>query len=199
MELASDHLCSARTHKVYSSSLGAQSVKNLPAVPETWVPSLGWEDLLEEDMAAPSSLDNPHEQRRLAGYRPWVWKSRTWWATQHSRAQHSKMNPLSSWVTQSTMGFPGGSSGKESACNAGDLGSIPMLGRSCGEGNGYALQYSGLENSMICMVCGVAKSRTQLSDFHFPFFVFDIKLMSPKSCILFFGDKYLPVKHQLTL
>ena len=55
MELASDHLCPARTHKVYSSSLGAQSVKNLPAMGETWVPSLGWEDLLEEDMAAPSS------------------------------------------------------------------------------------------------------------------------------------------------
>ena len=46
------------------------------------------------------------------------------------------------------MGFPGGSSGKESACNVGDLGSIPELGRSPGEGNGYPLQYSGLENSM---------------------------------------------------
>ena len=44
-------------------------------------------------------------------------------------------------------GFPGGSGGKESACNAGDLGSIPRLGRSPGEGKGYPLQYSGLENS----------------------------------------------------
>ena len=44
--------------------------------------------------------------------------------------------------------FPGGLSGKESACNAGDLGSIPGLGRSPGEGKGYPLQYSGLENSM---------------------------------------------------
>ena len=44
-------------------------------------------------------------------------------------------------------GFPGGSAGKESACNARDLGSIPALGRSPGEGNGYPLQYSGLENS----------------------------------------------------
>ena len=44
--------------------------------------------------------------------------------------------------------FPGGSAGKESACNAGDLGSIPGLGRSPGEGNHYSLQYSGLENSM---------------------------------------------------
>ena len=47
--------------------------------------------------------------------------------------------------------FPGGSAGKESACNAGDLGSIPGLGRSPGEGNSYPLQYSGLENSMDCM------------------------------------------------
>ena len=44
-------------------------------------------------------------------------------------------------------GFPGDSDGKESACSAGDLGSIPGLGRTPGEGNGYALQYSGLENS----------------------------------------------------
>ena len=44
--------------------------------------------------------------------------------------------------------FPGGSDGKESACNAGDLGSIPGLGRSPGEGKGYPLQYSGLQNSM---------------------------------------------------
>ena len=46
------------------------------------------------------------------------------------------------------MGFPGGSDGKESACSAGDLGSIPESGRSPGEGNGYPLQYSCLENSM---------------------------------------------------
>ena len=46
------------------------------------------------------------------------------------------------------MGFSGGSDGKESACNAGDLGSIPELGRSPGEGKDYPLQYSGLENSM---------------------------------------------------
>ena len=45
-------------------------------------------------------------------------------------------------------GFPGSSAGKESACNAGDLDSIPGLGRSPGEGNDYPLQYSGLENSM---------------------------------------------------
>ena len=46
------------------------------------------------------------------------------------------------------MGFPGGSAGKESACNAGDLGSIPGLGRCPGEGKGYPLHLSGLENSI---------------------------------------------------
>ena len=64
--------------------------------------------------------------------------------------------------------FPWGSDGKESICNTGDLGSIPGLGRSHGEGKGYLLQYSCLENSMNCIVHGVTKSGTQLSDFHFP-------------------------------
>ena len=65
------------------------------------------------------------------------------------------------------LGFPDGSAGKESACNARDLDSIPELGRSSGKGKSYTLQYSGLENSMDCTVHGVAKSRTRLSDFHF--------------------------------
>ena len=58
------------------------------------------------------------------------------------------------------MGFSCGSAGKEAACNAGDLGLIPGLGRSLGEGKSYPLQYSGLENSMDCIVHGVTKSRT---------------------------------------
>ena len=63
---------------------------------------------------------------------------------------------------------------KESACNVGDLGMIPGLGRSPVEGNSYPLQYSGLENSMDrgawqAVVCGVAKTQTQLSDFTFTF------------------------------
>ena len=57
------------------------------------------------------------------------------------------------------MGFPGGSAGKESACNVADLDSIPGLGRYPVEGNGYLLQYSGLENSVDCIVHGVAKSQ----------------------------------------
>ena len=69
------------------------------------------------------------------------------------------------------LGFPGGSNGKESVCNVGDLDLSPGLGRSPGEGNGYPLQYSGLENSMDrgawrVTVSGVSKSWTRLSDFH---------------------------------
>ena len=67
------------------------------------------------------------------------------------------------------LGFPDSSVGKESACNAGDPSLIPGLGRSPGEGKRYPLQYSGLENSMDCIVHGVAKSQTRLSDFHFHF------------------------------
>ena len=63
------------------------------------------------------------------------------------------------------LGVPGGSAGKESACNVGDLGSILGLGRSPREGKGYPL----LENSMECIVRGVTKSRTRLSDSHFHF------------------------------
>ena len=61
----------------------------------------------------------------------------------------------------SQLGFLCGSAGKESTCNAGDLGSIPVLGRSPGEGKGYPLQYSGLENSMDCIVHGVMKYFTK--------------------------------------
>ena len=69
---------------------------------------------------------------------------------------------------------PGGSEGKASACNVGDLGSIPRLGRSPGEGNGNPLQYPYLENpkdrgAWRATVHGVAQSRTRLSDFTFTF------------------------------
>ena len=85
---------------------------------------------------------------------------------------------MDSWVTKIRwrrnrlptpvfLGFPDGSDGKESACNAGELGSIPGVGRGPGEVKGYLLQYSGLESSMGCIVHGVAKSRTRLSRLHF--------------------------------
>ena len=65
------------------------------------------------------------------------------------------------------LGYLCGSAGKESTWNVGNLGSVSGLERSPGEGKGYPLQYSGLENSMDCIVHGVAKSWTWLSDFHY--------------------------------
>ena len=65
------------------------------------------------------------------------------------------------------LGFPCSSAGTESACNAWDLGSILGLRRSPGEGKGYPLHYSGLDNSMDCIVHGVTKCRTRLRDFRF--------------------------------
>ena len=78
-----------------------------------------------------------------------------------------KLHPESFYTNLAVLGFPGGSVGKESSCNRGDLGSIPGLGRSPGEGKGYPLQYSGLGNSMDYTVLGVAKRQTGLSHFHF--------------------------------
>ena len=63
-------------------------------------------------------------------------------------------------LSLSSTGFPCGSASKESACNVGNPGSILGLGGSPGEAKGYPLQYSGLENSMDCIVHGAAKSRT---------------------------------------
>ena len=105
------------------ASLIAQLVKNLPAIHETPVQFLGWEDPLEKRDRLPTPV---------------------------------------------FLGFLCGSAGKESACNAGDLDSIPGLGRSPSEGKGYLHQYLfGLENSMDCLVHGVALSHTWLSEFHF--------------------------------
>ena len=114
------------------ASLIAQLVKNLPAMQETLVRFLGWEDFLEKVKTTHSSI----------------------------------------------LGLPLGSADKESTCNAGDLCSIPGLGRFPGEGKSYPLQYSGLENSMDSVVHGVAKSWTQLNEFHFHFLL--------KSDIFFF-------------
>ena len=79
--------------------------------------------------------------------------------------------PQNSSLLSEPLGCRGGSDGKESACNAGDLGLITGLARSSGGGNGYPLQYPGLEDSMdggawSVTVHGVTKSRTWLSDFH---------------------------------
>ena len=73
------------------------------------------------------------------------------------------------WTEKRLNQFPHSSVGKESTCNAGDPASIPEPGKLTGEGIGYPLQYSGLQNFMDCIVYGVAKSWTRLSNFHFYF------------------------------
>ena len=92
------------------------------------------------------------------------------WHTQRETSPHSCIRldyiwePLSSELFLQANEFPGDSDGKESACNAGKLDSIPGLGRFPEEGNGYPLQYSGLENSINrgawkAIVHGIAKSQ----------------------------------------
>ena len=94
--------------------------------------------------------------------------------------------------------FPCGSVGKESTCNAGDQGLIPGLGRSPREGKGYPLPYSGLENSMDCIVHEVAKSWTQLGLFHFtsPHILFSIAAVS--ICIPTNSVRGFPFLHTLS-
>ena len=76
-----------------------------------------------------------------------------WWPTVHEVAK--SRTQLSNFTF-----FPGGSAGKESTCNVGDLSSIPGLEKSPREGKGYPLQYSGLENSADCIIHGVKESDT---------------------------------------
>ena len=95
----------------------------------------------------------------LGGLRELVMDREAWHAAVHGMAKNRTW--LSYWTELSgflcNKGFPYVSAGKELSCNAGDLGSVPGLGRSPGEGKGYPLQYSGLENSMDYIVHGVAK------------------------------------------
>ena len=86
-----------------------------------------------------------------------------------SRTQLKRLSSSSSSIHEKP-GVPCGSAGKECACDAGDLVLTPGWGRSPGEAKGYLLQYSGLENSMGCIIYGVAKSWTQLSDFHYHYY-----------------------------
>ena len=128
--------------------------------------------------------------RPLLGLTAWIWKintqdahSRPWprlWKSCTETVNvciHEVLDPeratspvsIFSWLSENSppymMGFPGGSDGKESACNAGDPGSSPGLGRSPGEGHGNPLQDSSLENPVDRGACwatvhGVTKSRT---------------------------------------
>ena len=152
---------------------------------ETRVWSLTWEDPLEKAMATYSSTlawkiprtEKPtvhgiaKSRTRLSNFTftfiahlvknpPAVLETLVWFLgredpLEKGKATHSSILGLHLWL-----------SWWRSPCSAGDLGSIPGLGRSPGEGKGYPLQYSGLENSMDCVDHGVAKSWTWLSDFH---------------------------------
>ena len=88
----------------------------------------------------------------------------------------------------SILGLPLWLSYKESTCNVRDLGSIPGLRRSPGEGKCYPLQYSGLENSVDCIVHGVTKSQTRLSDFHFHYLLPASFSRFPVECRLFLSS-----------
>ena len=88
-------------------------------------------------------------------------------------SSHLQNKSGNSCAASASLGFPGSSVGKDSACNAGDLGSIPGLGRSPGDRKGFPFQCSGLENSMDCIVYGVAKSDT--TERLFTFCVFSSK------------------------
>ena len=96
-------------------------------------------------------------------------------ATPWTTARQASLSIATSWSVLKFwlpipvfLGFPCGSAHKESTCNVGDLGSIPGLGRSPGEGKGYPFQYSGLDNSMDCIVYGGHKE-SDTTDFHFHF------------------------------
>ena len=132
----------------------AQIIKHLPTIRETQVQSLGWEDPLEKEMATHSSI--------LAWRIPWTEEPGGLQSVGVPESDTTKHLTLITLISLSTTPrvFPDISIGKESACNEGDPGSIPGLGRCPGEGKGYPLQYSGLENSIDCIVHGVRKSRT---------------------------------------
>ena len=128
-------------------------VKNLPVMQETWVQSLGQEDPLEKGMATLSRMPSgsqmvPSRSSKLTPV----------FVTTPYSCLLVDSNFLFICLLLASEGFPGGSAGKESACNVGDLGSIPGSGRSPREGNSI-LQDSG-------QVHRVAKSRARLSDLH---------------------------------
>ena len=104
------------------------------------------------------------------------WLIHSFWSFLSTEGIWVSLQTLNKLLVYKLQGFPGSSDDKEFTCNVGDLGSIPVLGRSPGEGIGYPLQYSGLENSMDrgawqATVHGVSKSQARLSDFRFFFHI----------------------------
>ena len=92
------------------------------------------------------------------------------------------------------MGFSGGSTGKESACNVGDLGMIPGLGRSPGGGKGYSLQYSDLENSMGSQRVGQDSATFTFTSLSRKHMSHTRVLLTPFVCLLFFQVKIMFLK-----
>ena len=149
---------------------------------ETWVQSLAQEDLLEKEMATHSSVltwriprMEEHGRLQSMGSQRVGHDSELHFASkEHPGLISFRMDWLDLLAVQGTLKSllqhhsskasilqrSCGSTGKESAHDAGDLGLIPRLGRSPGEGKGYPLQYSGLENSMDCIAQEIAKSGT---------------------------------------
>ena len=145
----------------------AQRLKHLPAMRETWVQSLGGEDPPEKEMATHSSI--------LAWRIPWTEELG---GLQSTGCKESDMTERLHFhfVAQLVKNPP---------AMWGDLGSFPRLGRSPDEGKGFPLQYSGLENSIGCIVHGVAKSWTRLSDFHFHFHnIFTLSLQKKNTLVV---------------
>ena len=101
----------------------------------------------------------------------------TIWATRETRQEW--VNLIQMPIISATTLYPGGSAGKESTYNVGDLGWIPALGRYPGEGKGYPFQYSGPVNSWTVLVHGVAKSYTWPSNFYFISLHFMVKPVNP--------------------
>ena len=133
---------------LHKTSLVGQTVKRLSTMRETRVQSLGQEDPLGKEMAIHSST--------IAWNIPWTEEPGRLQSMGSQRVGHD-------WAT-SFLTYLRASLVTQLVKNAGDLGSIPGLGRSPGQGKGYPPQYSGLEKSMY--VYGVTKCRTRLSNFH---------------------------------
>ena len=156
--------------------------EDLPITPQPFLWMIrepGMENSSRERIAIPATIYwalikrqvwlNPHNSQRRVLLCPSLarWGNGGTWSEAHRfSVEELVSNPN---FCDSVRGCPGGSDGKEFACNAGDLGSIPRSGRSLGEGHGYPLQYSCLENPMDrgawwATLHGVATSWTQLSN-----------------------------------